>query len=143
MVALGDRVAGVFGDDETVAGVQAAAESTGELLWPLPLPEETREQIRTESKVADLLQHNWVRWGGALWAAAFLSEFVDGKPWAHLDIAGPAYNDRRPVGTRPHRRHRLRHPDDRGVRRLTGERARSRRTLSRSCCRASSGSACG
>jgi leucyl aminopeptidase len=84
-----------------VAGVQAAAESTGELLWRLPVPEETREQIRTESKVADLLQHNWVRWGGALWAAAFLTEFVDGKPFVHLDVAGPAYNDRAPWGHVP------------------------------------------
>jgi len=101
VVALGDRVAGVFGDDETVAGVQAAAETTGELLWRLPVPEETREQIRTESKVADLLQHNWVRWGSALWAAAFLTEFVDGKPFVHLDVAGPAYNDRAPWGHVP------------------------------------------
>ena len=46
--------------------------------------------MRTESKIADVLQHNWVRWGSALFAAAFLSEFVDDQPWAHLDIAGPA-----------------------------------------------------
>ncbi|MDQ6642442.1 MAG: leucyl aminopeptidase [Actinomycetota bacterium] len=92
VVALGEKIAGVFGDDETVAAVQAAAESTGELMWRLPIPAETREQIRTESKVADLLQHNWVKWGSALWAAGFLQEFVDGRPFAHLDIAGPAYN---------------------------------------------------
>ena len=60
------------------------------MLWRLPIPDETREAVRTESKIADLLQHNWVRWGSALFAAAFLEEFVGDKPWAHLDIAGPA-----------------------------------------------------
>ncbi|MGI9156200.1 MAG: leucyl aminopeptidase [Marmoricola sp.] len=92
VVALGDRIAGLFGDDATVADVQSAADVTGELMWRLPIPEETSERVRTESKLADLLQHNWVRWGSALWAAAFLKEFVDGRPFAHLDVAGPAYN---------------------------------------------------
>ncbi len=44
------------------------------------------------SKVADLAQHDWVRWGGGLLAAAFLREFTDDLPWAHLDIAGPGFN---------------------------------------------------
>jgi leucyl aminopeptidase len=101
VVALGDRIAGVFGDDATVAAVQSAAETTGELMWRLPIPDETRERIRSESKVADLLQHNWVRWGSALWAAGFLQEFVDGRPFAHLDIAGPAYNTGGPWGHVP------------------------------------------
>ena len=92
IVALGEKVAGLFGDDETTGAVAAAAEASGELLWRLPIPEESREAVRTESKVADLLQHNWVRWGSALFAAAFLGEFVGDRPWAHLDIAGPAYN---------------------------------------------------
>jgi leucyl aminopeptidase len=101
VVALGDKIAGVFGDDATVAAVQSAAEVTGELMWRLPIPEETSERIRSESKVADLLQHNWVRWGSALWAAGFLQEFVDGRPFAHLDIAGPAYNTGGPWGHVP------------------------------------------
>jgi len=101
VVALGDKIAGVFGDDATVAAVQTAAETTGELVWRLPIPEETRERIRTESKVADLLQHNWVRWGSALWAAGFLQEFVADRPFAHLDIAGPAYNTGAPWGHVP------------------------------------------
>ena len=92
IVALGERVAGVFGDDDSVATVVAAAEVSGELMWRLPIPEQTREAVRTESKIADVLQHNWVRWGSALFAAAFLEQFVDGRPWAHLDIAGPAWN---------------------------------------------------
>lgn len=101
VVALGDRIAGVFGDDSTVAAVQDAAERTGELYWHLPIPEEQRRSVRTESKVADLLQANWVRWGGALYAAAFLEAFVDDVPWAHLDIAGPSYNTGGPWGQMP------------------------------------------
>ena len=101
IVALGEKVAGLFGDDETTAAVSAAADASGELLWRLPIPEETREDGPHESKIADVLQHNWVRWGSALFAAAFLEEFVDGKPWAHLDIAGPAWNDGGPWGHVP------------------------------------------
>jgi leucyl aminopeptidase len=101
IVALGEKVAGIFGDDETTAAVAEAARTTGELLWRLPIPDETREAVRTESKIADVLQHNWVRWGGALFAAAFLEEFVDDRPWAHLDIAGPAWNTGGPWGHVP------------------------------------------
>lgn len=101
IVALGEKVAGLFGDDETTAAVQAAAEASGEMLWRLPIPDESREAVRTESKIADVLQHNWVRWGSALFAAAFLGEFVGDKPWAHLDIAGPAWNTGGPWGHVP------------------------------------------
>jgi leucyl aminopeptidase len=92
VIALGEKIAGVFGDDPTVAAVQAAAEATGELVWRLPLPDHIRESVRTESKVADVLQSNWVRWGSASYAASFLECFTGGLPWAHLDVAGPAYN---------------------------------------------------
>ena len=54
--------------------------------------DEQRDRVRSESKVADVLQHNWVRWGSASWAAAFLMEFVGDVPFAHLDTAGPSYN---------------------------------------------------
>jgi leucyl aminopeptidase len=101
VVALGDRIAGLFGDDETVAAFEAAAEDTGELYWHLPIPDEQRTTVRTESKIADLLQHDWVRWGAALYATAFLEEFVEGRPWVHLDIAGPAYNGGAPWGHVP------------------------------------------
>jgi leucyl aminopeptidase len=101
IVALGEKVAGVFGDDATTAAISAAAETSGEMLWRLPIPDETREAVRTESKIADVLQHNWVRWGSALFAAAFLEEFVDDRPWAHLDIAGPAWNTGGPWGHVP------------------------------------------
>ncbi|MET3963518.1 leucyl aminopeptidase [Marmoricola sp. OAE513] len=101
VVALGDRIAGLFGDDETVAEVERAAGVTGELFWHLPIPPEQRTSVRTESKVADLLQHNWVRWGSALYAAAFLEQFVEDVPWAHFDIAGPSYNTGGPWGHVP------------------------------------------
>ena len=91
VLALGDRVAGVMGSDEVVESVLAAAETAGELQWPMPIPEAMTERVHS-SKVADLAQHDWIRWGGGLFAAAFLREFTAGTPWAHLDIAGPGFN---------------------------------------------------
>ena len=91
VVALGDRVGGVMGSPEVVDDVLAAAATAGEEMWPMPIPEAMRERI-TSSKIADLSQHDWIRWGGGLFAAAFLREFTAGRPWAHLDIAGPAFN---------------------------------------------------
>ena len=93
MVALGDRVAGVMGDDEVVSALEVAAATAGEGVWHMPIPEEMSERIRS-SKVADLAHYDGSRWGGGLFAAAFLREFVDGRPWAHLDVAGPAWNDK-------------------------------------------------
>ena len=75
----------------------AAGAEAGERMWPMPIPEEMSERI-TSSKIADLAQHDWVRWGGGLFAAAFLREFTDGRPWAHVDIAGPAFNSGGPSG---------------------------------------------
>lgn len=97
VVALGDKVAGVMGGDETVQQVLAAGKVAGEELWPMPIPEHMDERIHS-SKVADLAQHDWVRWGGGLFAAAFLREFTGGLPWAHLDIAGPAFASGGPSG---------------------------------------------
>jgi leucyl aminopeptidase len=91
VVALGDKLAGVIGDDDVVAALQTAADGAGEAIWRMPIPEEMSERIRS-SKVADLSQYDGMRWGGGLFAAAFLREFVDGLPWGHLDIAGPAFN---------------------------------------------------
>jgi leucyl aminopeptidase len=91
VLALGDRVAGVMGSEEVVESVLAAAETAGESQWPMPIPEAMTERVHS-SKVADLAQHDWIRWGGGLFAGAFLREFTDGKPWAHLDIAGPGFN---------------------------------------------------
>ena len=65
-----------------------AADKCGEPLWQLPMFAEYTEQIRSE--VADIKNVGDGRWGGAITAAKFLEEFVAGKPWVHLDIAGPA-----------------------------------------------------
>lgn len=97
VVALGDRVGGVMGSPEVVDDVLAAAAAAGEEMWPMPIPEAMNERIRS-SKIADLAQHDWIRWGGGLYAAAFLREFTAGLPWAHLDIAGPAFNSGGPWG---------------------------------------------
>jgi leucyl aminopeptidase len=98
-VALGDRVAGVMGnDDELIGTVKSAGERVGEALWPLPIPDEMGEKVRNNSKIADLAQHNTERWGGALYAAAFLREFVGDSTWAHVDIAGPAFNEKPAYG---------------------------------------------
>lgn len=91
VVALGDKVAGVMGDDEIVRDVIDAATTAGEDMWPMPIPEAMDERIHS-SKIADLAQHDWIRWGGGLFAAAFLREFTGGRAWGHLDIAGPAFN---------------------------------------------------
>jgi leucyl aminopeptidase len=95
--ALGTKMAGVMGDDASVAQVLAAGAAAGEDAWPMPIPDFMDERIHS-SPIADLAQHDWVRWGGGLFAAAFLREFAGGLPWAHLDIAGPTFNSGAPVG---------------------------------------------
>lgn len=100
--ALGDRVGAVLGnDDGLVAQTIAAGARAGEVLWPLPIAEEMPEKVRTYSKVADLMQHNVDLYGGALYAAAFLQQFVGETRWAHLDIAGPSFNARASYGHVP------------------------------------------
>ena len=97
VVALGDKVAGVMGSPDVVDAVLDAARTAGEEHWPMPIPEAMDERIHS-SRIADLSQHDWIRWGGGLFAAAFLREFTAGLPWAHLDIAGPSYNSGGPYG---------------------------------------------
>jgi leucyl aminopeptidase len=90
MVALGQKIAGLMGnDDGFLDQVRTAADAEGERVWPLPLPGDMRKAL--DSDVADIKNIAGNRWGGALIAGVFLQEFVgDGIPWAHLDIAGPA-----------------------------------------------------
>ena len=90
MVALGNRVSAVMGADDVRAEVVAAADAAGEQFWPMPLPEELGASLK--SKVADLANIG-DRFGGMLVAGLFLQEFVGETPWAHLDIAGPAFNE--------------------------------------------------
>lgn len=88
IVALGPRIAGVMTDDERLyADWMAAADRSGEDMWRLPLPGNLKEQLK--SKIADM-RNTGERWGGALTAGLFLSEFTEGVRWMHVDIAGPA-----------------------------------------------------
>jgi leucyl aminopeptidase len=92
MVALGDQITGVMGNDERlIDDIIEAGERVGEPMWELPLYREYKSQI--ESNVADV-KNIGERWGGAITAALFLAEFVGDIPWAHLDIAGPAFTER-------------------------------------------------
>ena len=68
--------------------MRQAATRAGDRVWPLPIYEEAREQLRSE--IADMMNVGG-RPGGAITAAAFLREFTGGLPWAHLDIAGTAW----------------------------------------------------
>lgn len=97
VTALGDRITGVLGSPEIVDAVREAGESAGEAHWPMPIPETMDERIRS-SRLADLTQYDGIRWGGGLFAAAFLREFTAGLPWGHLDIAGPSWNGGAPYG---------------------------------------------
>ena len=88
MVALGPNTTGVFAtDDELADDILSAAEATGEDFWRLPLTSSLKTQLKSD--IADI-KNTGERWGGAITAGLFLSEFVGHTPWAHLDIAGPA-----------------------------------------------------
>ncbi len=101
VVALGERTSGVLGNDDAFGErVLASAKDAGESMWPLPIAEEMKALV-TSSKIADLRQHNPKPYGGTLFAAAFLREFVGDIPWAHLDIAGPSFNDGSPFDYTP------------------------------------------
>ncbi|MFF1831025.1 leucyl aminopeptidase [Paenarthrobacter sp. NPDC058040] len=104
LIALGVRTAGIMGSDTVTAALKSAADRAGELAWPMPLPEELRPSL--DSQVADIANIG-DRNGGMMTAAVFLREFV-GKngngeqiPWAHVDIAGPAFNNGSPYGYTP------------------------------------------
>ena len=88
VIALGNYVAGAFGDDDQLVwSVLEAARSAGEEIWRMPVTELQRDALRSE--VADM-KNSGERWGGAINAALFLKEFVGDTPWVHLDIAGPS-----------------------------------------------------
>lgn len=110
MVALGLRTVGVMGNETLRAQIVDASENAGENHWAMPIPEEAITGF--ESTVADLTNLG-AREGGMLNAAAFLREFVPNRknaddsaldpevkriPWAHIDIAGPAFNEKSPYG---------------------------------------------
>ncbi|HVT78223.1 MAG TPA: leucyl aminopeptidase, partial [Acidimicrobiales bacterium] len=104
LVALGTHTSGVMGnDDDLRKAVVDAATTAGEQMWPMPLPPELRKSL--DSQVADIANIG-DSYGGMLVAGLFLQDFVgkrDGQPipWAHLDIAGPAFNQGSPYGYTP------------------------------------------
>ena len=87
IVALGEKVAGVLGNnDALVEQLRKASSRVDEPIWPLPLVKDYRKLL--DSTVADM-RNIGGPYGGSITAAVFLSEFVGDTPWAHLDIAGP------------------------------------------------------
>lgn len=102
LIALGLRTTGVMGDDEFRDLITAHGNEVGENAWAMPIPEEIAAGMK--SPVADLRNVSGNRFGGMLGAAAYLKEFVgEGIQWAHLDIAGPAYNTAGVYGYTPKR----------------------------------------
>lgn len=90
VIALGHDATGVFGNDEAAIGeVLAAGKTAGEPGWHMPLWDEYKEQLKSD--VADL-RNVGGRPAGSITAAMFLSQFADGYPWVHLDVAGTAYS---------------------------------------------------
>ena len=92
MVALGTKVAGVLGNHDCwIEQIRAAGAAGGEPIWPLPLYDAYKKDL--ESKIADM-KNVGGRYAGTIVAALFLQAFVpDEQPWAHLDIAGPAWSE--------------------------------------------------
>lgn len=94
IVALGEKIAGVFSPDEKLREeILSAGRRTHERCWPLPLPEDYKQALKSD--FADLNNIGATRWAGAITAALFLSEFVGDTRWAHIDIAGPAYEKKK------------------------------------------------
>lgn len=91
VIGLGNHASGLMGnDDHLLDEVQRAGELADERCWPLPLWAEYREQIKSD--IADV-KNSGGRPAGSITAGWFLREFVEGYPWAHLDIAGTAWTD--------------------------------------------------
>jgi leucyl aminopeptidase len=100
-IALGNRYAGLMGDEKAVQIVEAAAKESGELVWHMPLPAELRPLLNSDvADIANVKIGN--RAGGMLIGGHFLREFVPKTiDWAHLDVAGPADNSGAPYGYTP------------------------------------------
>jgi leucyl aminopeptidase len=94
VVALGEDYAGLFSNNNVLSeSLKKAATNAGELLWQLPLPNEYKDSLK--STIADVKNITSSRYGGAITAALFLQEFVSNTTsWAHLDIAGPAFEEK-------------------------------------------------
>ncbi len=92
IVALGDDIAGLFSENDELAGaIAAAATAAGEKFWRLPMEEKYFDGLK--SIVADM-KNTGPRPGGSITAALFLKQFVVSTPWAHLDVAGPVWTEK-------------------------------------------------
>ena len=92
VVALGEKYTVLFSKDDALVGeLSASADAGGELVWRLPLPDFYKDMLKAEW--GDL-KNVGGRSAGSITAALFLSEFVEGPAWAHLDIAGPSFNEK-------------------------------------------------
>ncbi|PSN15012.1 leucyl aminopeptidase [filamentous cyanobacterium CCT1] len=92
IIALGDDIAGLFSENEELAeAIAAAAKTTGEKFWRLPMEEKYFDGLK--SIVADM-KNTGPRPGGSITAALFLKQFVTSTPWAHLDVAGPVWTEK-------------------------------------------------
>lgn len=100
-IALGYRTAGIMGSHTgLVQALIRAGARCDEPLWELPITAEVDRRVKS-SKIADVLQTDNTGDAGASFAASFLANFVDGTPWAHLDIAGSSFNPGAAEGSRP------------------------------------------
>ena len=103
IVALGERYAGLFSNDDSLAKkILEASSETGELSWRLPMDEEFDKLLNCQ--IADMKNITGTRGAGSITAAQFLKRFVKNTPWAHLDIAGVTWSKKdsnfsRPGGT--------------------------------------------
>jgi leucyl aminopeptidase len=90
VVALGEKIAGIFSPDDRMTDTFIESGlKTYERCWKMPLPEDYKELLKSE--YADICNITGSKWGGAITAALFLSEFTGNTRWVHIDIAGPAY----------------------------------------------------
>ncbi len=90
VIGLGEKIAGVFSYDNALAeSLVTSGRNTFERCWQMPLPEDYKAYLKSE--IADICNKSHSKWGGAITAALFLSEFTQNTRWAHIDIAGPAF----------------------------------------------------
>lgn len=102
LVALGSRTAGVMGSDELRDLIAESGRNVGEQAWAMPLLEEQEDELK--SPIADIRNTHNARTGGMLFAGLYLSRFVpEDIEWAHIDVAGPAWNGASPYGYTPKR----------------------------------------
>ena len=102
IVALGTRTAGVMGSDLFRDRIAEIGREVGENAWAMPLLEEHDEEVK--SQAADIRNINAKREGGMEFAGTYLQKFVgEGIEWAHIDVAGPSWNNGAPHGYTPKR----------------------------------------